>query len=262
MSDFPYRLSDPGTTPPRLGLIVLQVDETIEQDFRRLFAPGDAALHVSRIPSGADLTPDTIATMETALPRAAALLPPSAAFDVVGYGCTSGTTLIGADRVAALIQGAANTRAVADPLSAALGAVTALGAGSVGIVSPYINAVAGPISRAFERAGLAVPATVSFGERVEARVARIDPASIHAAAVRVAQAPGVEAIFVSCTNLRTLDIIDDLEQRLGLPVLSSNQALAWQMAGSAGVPLAPGAPGRLCRRHRGVAGRPAGGNRA
>jgi hypothetical protein len=76
MTAFPYDLQDDSL--PRLGLIVLQVDETIEQDFRHLFAPDSVKLHISRIPSGAELTPDSIAQMETALPTAAGLLPPRA----------------------------------------------------------------------------------------------------------------------------------------------------------------------------------------
>lgn len=248
MTAFPYALTGPIGSKATLGLIVLQVDETIEQDFRRLFAGPEIALYVSRIPSGADLNPDTIAQMETALPQAAGLLPPAASFDAVGYGCTSGTTLIGADRVAALVKSAARTRHVADPLTAALAAMRGLGAGAVGIVSPYIDSVAQPIRAAFERAGFAVPATLSFGEAVEARVARIDPASIRAAALAVGAEAGVEAVFLSCTNLRTLDILDDLEQALGLPVVSSNQALAWQMMLQAGLAPPPHAPGRLFRQ--------------
>jgi maleate isomerase len=78
---------------PRLGLIVLQVDETIEDDFRRMFSRHIARLHVTRIPSGAELTPDSIAAMKRALPDAARLLPAIQPLDVVGYACTSGTTL-------------------------------------------------------------------------------------------------------------------------------------------------------------------------
>jgi maleate isomerase len=246
MSSHSYRLTGPiGTTT--LGLVVLQVDETIEQDFRRLFPSRDVALYVSRIPSGAELTPDTIATMELHLPQAAALLPPAAAFDAVGYACTSGTTLIGAERVAELVSGAVATRAVANPLTAAIAAMTALGVRAPAIVSPYIESVAGPIRQAFGTAGFTVPATLSFGEEVEARVARIDPASIRDAAVEVGRRAGVDAVFLSCTNLRTLDIIDDLEQALGLPVLSSNQVLAWHMARLSGAPVAGDAPGRLFR---------------
>ena len=230
MTGFPYRLTGPIGSAATLGLIVLQVDETIEHDFRRLFPLSGTALHISRIPSGAELTADTIAQMEVDLPQAASLLPPAADFDVVGYACTSGTTLIGADRVAALVSNSTRTRAVTDPLTASVAALEALQVGSVGIVSPYIETVAQPIRQAFEACGFTVPATLSFGEKVEARVARIDPASIREAALQVGRQGDVDAVFLSCTNLRTLDIIADLEDALGLPVISSNQALAWHMA--------------------------------
>lgn len=242
---YPYRLTGPIGTNATLGLIVLQVDETIEQDFRRLFPARDVALYTSRIPSGAELTPNTIATMETDLPRAASLLPPGAAFDAIGYACTSGTTLIGAEKVAGLVAAHANTRAVTEPLSASHAALAALGVRTIGIVSPYVDAVAGPVRDAFEAAGYAVPATLSFGEEVEARVARIDPASISDAAREVGAAKEVEAVFLSCTNLRTLDIIAALEDQLGKPVIASNQALAWHMARISGARLAADAPGRL-----------------
>ena len=232
MTAFPYDLQDDSL--PRLGLIVLQVDETIEQDFRHLFAPDSVNLHISRIPSGAELTPDSIAQMETALPTAAGLLPPG--LDVVGYACTSGTTLIGAGRVRDLVMGAAQTRAATDPLTAALAKCRVLGLTRIGIVSPYIASVATPIRAAFESAGITVPATLSFGEEVEAKVARIAPASIANAARALARQAELDGIFLSCTNLRTRDILAPLSVELGLPVLSSNQCLGWHMASLCGMP--------------------------
>lgn len=243
MTGYAYRLSD-AVYRHRLGLIVLQVDETIEQEFRRLLTP-ETALHVTRIASGAELTPETIAGMEARLPEAAGLLPPAASFDAVGYACTSGTTLIGAERVAALVSGACTTAAVTNPLSAAIAAMRHLGAARIGFVSPYIASVAAPMQAAFEAAGLSVPAALSFGEEIEARVARIDPASVAEAVRRVAVGGEVDMVFLSCTNLRTLDVIAPLEAELGLPVISSNLALAWDMARRAGAPLAASAPGRL-----------------
>jgi len=238
MSAFPYTLQEDEL--PRLGLIVLQVDETIEQDFRRLFPPHVARLYVNRITSGAELTPESIAAMETALPAAASLLPSAQRLDVVGYACTSGTTLIGAARVAELVAQATRTRAVTDPLTAALAQCHALGLRRVGIVSPYIPSVADPIRNAFEAAGIDVPGTLSFGEEIEARVARIAPASIAEAARELARRHKPDGIFLSCTNLRTLNILEPLAQELGLPVLSSNQCLAWHMAKLAGSIPPPG----------------------
>jgi maleate isomerase len=77
---------------------------------------------------------------------------------------------------------------------------------------------------------------LSFGEEVEARVARIDPRSTAEAARALAWRGGMDALFLSCTNLRTYDILPALQAELGLPVLSSNQALAWHMARLAGIP--------------------------
>ena len=234
MTAFPYRLSGDDRDMPRLGVIVLQVDETIEQDFRRLFAPESAKIHVTRIPSGAELTPDTIAEMAGNLTQAASLLP-EAEFDVIAYACTSGTTLIGADKVAELVKVGRKTPHVTNPLTAAVKAIRHVGANSVAIVSPYIPAVSTPIRKAFIAAGFDVPMSISFGERVESSVARIDPDSIRQAALKAVTDSDPDCIFLSCTNLRTLDIIEDLEAETGRPVLSSNMVLAWHMASLAGL---------------------------
>lgn len=237
MADFPYRLREDAT--PTMGLIVLRVDETIEDEFRRYIPPGDARMHVTRVHSGDDLTPSSIAEMERALSGAAALLPPAAKFDVVGYGCTSGAALIGPGEVRANVMAGVTTRHVTDPLSAALAAIADLGLERVGIVSPYVASVAEPLRAAFVAEGITVPATLSFGEEAEARVARIDPASIAEAARSLAGQARLDGIFLSCTNLRTQGILPGLRAELGMPVLSSNQALAWHMRKLAGI-AAPG----------------------
>lgn len=248
MKAFPYDLVGPIGSAATLGLIVLQSDLTIEHDFRRLFADPGFALYVSRVPSGDEVTPETLTAMREQLPRAASLLPPSARFDVIGYGCTSASTLIGPDAVRRLVRQGAQTKAVANPLSAALAALGRVQARRVALVTPYIESVVAPMRAAFEAGGIAVPATLSFGEEKEENVARISPDSIKAAALHVGGGPDVDAVFLSCTNLRTLDIIDDLEMRLGKPVLSSNQVLAWQMAEMAGGIALNNPPGKLFRR--------------
>lgn len=236
MTAFPYDLTGP-IGAKTLGLLVLQMDETIEQDFRRLFPSPEVAIYTSRLPSGASVTPETLAAMKGELPRAASLFPPAARFDAVGYACTSGTTQIGAGKVAELVSGACSTRAVTNPMTAALAACDHLGVQRIGIVSPYIPSVAEPIRQSFAAHGIDTVATLSFGEEVEERVARIAPASIRAAAKSLFDQAPMDAIFLSCTNLRTLDVIGDLEQDLGIPVLSSNLCLAWHMAQLSGTAI-------------------------
>lgn len=227
MPDVPYTLSDPET--PAMGLIVLSVDETIETEFRTSLPPDSARLYVSRVPSGETLTPDSIAEMETNLTAAAHLLPQAVNFDVIGYACTSGTAQIGADKVAHLVRQGATARAITNPLSAAIQKLISLQTKRVAIVSPYTADVSQPLESAFETAGLSVAGTLSFGEEIEARVARIAPASIAEAARKLHTRTQPDALFISCTNLRTQHILSDLERDLNIPVISSNQALAWHM---------------------------------
>ncbi|WP_299694696.1 aspartate/glutamate racemase family protein [uncultured Tateyamaria sp.] len=217
-------------TTPALGLIVLRVDETIEQDFRTLIPAGTARLHVSRVQSGDDLNPGTIHDMGTRLTAAAELLPKAAGFDVVGYACTSATAQLGSDAVRAQIKAGIPTRHVTDPLTAALAQIASLGLTRVGVISPYTSDVAAPINNAFRAAGIEVPDMASFDESTEARVARIAPSSTYAAAIELAARTPLDGVFLSCTNLQTLPILQPLQDALGLPVLSSNAALAWHMS--------------------------------
>jgi maleate isomerase len=243
----PYRLTAPIGHDAILGVIVLQADETVDPDFARLFRTTGTAVYASRVPSGADLTPETLAAMAEALPAAAGLLPPSLDFDVIGYACTSGATVIGRERVARLVRGARPCRHVTDPLTAALAAFRALGIRAPALLSPYVPEVSASLRATLTAEGLTLPVFASFEEREEARVARIDPRSIAEAAIALGRDPAVDAVFLSCTNLRTLDILEEVEAETGKPAISSNQALAWHMACLAGI--APPALGRLaaCR---------------
>ena len=247
MTRLPYVLTGPIGKRASLGLVVLQVDETVEHDFRRMFGSEEIALYVTRIPSGADLTPESLSAMEAELPVAAGLLPASVDFDAIGYACTSGAMRIGPDRVGALVRQAARVRHVTQPLTATIEALTRLGAKEIGLVSPYIDAVSAPLRATLEAQGFVVRAFASFDEQVEARVARIDPASIQDAAMAVGRRNDVDAVFLSCTNLRTLDTIEVLEERLCKPVISSNQVLAWHMARLSGIERIVAGPGQLMR---------------
>ena len=243
MQTLPFDLIPDIGSAATLGLVVLQSDETLEQDFRRMFTARDVAIYVNRIPAAEELSASSIAAMEAELSRGAGLLPRAASFDAVAYGCTSGTTLIGADAVADMLRLGVDTPVVTDPLTAALAALKHLKARTIGLVTPYIEPIAAPVRDAFEAAGHTVANAVTFGEAEEAKVARIGPDAIRTAARAVAD--GADAIFLSCTNLRTLDVIADLEAELGVPVLSSNQVLAWHMAQSTGASVDAAAPGKL-----------------
>ncbi|MEM7545792.1 MAG: Asp/Glu racemase [Pseudomonadota bacterium] len=225
-----------------LGLIVLATDETMEPELSHILPEDGAALYHTRIPSAPDVTPETLAQMEADLPDAAALLP-KRPYDVIGYGCTSGATVIGPERIAALIGAACETRAVTDPLTAIIAACRAFDATRIGFVTPYLPSVSLAMRRALEAAGLEIANFTSFEQQSEATVARIAEASTLAAMEAVAE--GADVIFASCTNLRSFGVVAEAEARTRLPVLSSNLALGWHMARLSGTETRSGAPGRI-----------------
>ncbi|MFO7759302.1 MAG: aspartate/glutamate racemase family protein [Roseovarius sp.] len=227
----------------RLGLIVLATDETLEWEVRGTLARHDLNLLHARIPARADVTPEDLRSMAPEMTRTAALLPRD--LSVVGYGCTSASAIIGAAEVSRLIQEAHPGTPVTNPLGGVVAALRALGATRVAMVTPYVAEVSAPMRRALADHGIEVVAAVSFDQHEDWTVARIAEASTQAAMLEVGRAPGVQAIFTSCTNLRTFNVIESVEEELGLPVVSSNQALLWDMLRLAGVAARGWGPGRL-----------------
>ncbi|WP_319546758.1 Asp/Glu racemase [Ruegeria conchae] len=229
MSTLPYILDadDPSAVP--MGLIVLQTDETIEPEFRTLFANDKSPLYVSRIPSGNEVNTDTLAQMETDLPAAADLLPKARRYRVVGYGCTSASSVIGSDQVEKMVKQTCDVQTVTNPLRAATACAEDRGVSKFALLSPYIEEVNTPLRRAFAVQGITMDVFGTFGEAEEAKVVRISTESVVEAAVRLGNDSAVDAVFLSCTNLRTLAAIPLIEKVIRKPVLSSNQSLAWHM---------------------------------
>lgn len=231
-----YSLAPQIGTQGRIGLIVLQSDETMEAELRQVLPDRDVATFVSRIPSAAEVSTQSLAAMEVDLPRAVDLLPKTVDFDVVGYGCTSASSIIGTERVAQLVSDGCTTRHVTDPVSALVAACGALGVSKLALLTPYTEDVSESLRQALSQKGIDTPVFATFDEPIETNVARIDAHSIREAAVSLGQDKGAEAVFMSCTNLRTLNVLKDVEIATEKPALSSNQAFFWHMFALAGAP--------------------------
>lgn len=231
---------DPGPAA-RLGLVVLSTDETLEDEARQILGP-TVSLYHSRIECAPDVTPENLRKMEARMTPSADLLPKG--LDAIGYGCTSASVLIGPDAVAQKMHQSQPDVPVTNPISAVLAALKALGADKIALVTPYEADVVAPMKAFLENAGVSVVSELNFGERDDRRVARISEASTREAMNEAGRADGVQAVFASCTNLRSFGVIDAAEKQLSRPVVSSNSALLWHLARLSGVTDIPG-PGQL-----------------
>lgn len=228
-----------------IGLIVLATDYTIEHEFRQLLRIPGVALYESRIYNDATVTPETLRAMEPGIEEATDLILPGSELDVVGFGCTSASMAIGEERVFELIRRKRPSAKVTTPITAAFAAFRAFGAKRVGVLTPYRDDVNDIVAAYITDKGFEVPVFGSFNEENDGIVARISPASVRGAVERIAALEPVDAIFVSCTSVRLAEGARDIEEAVGVPITSSNHALAWHSLRLAGVNDAQPEFGRL-----------------
>lgn len=210
----------------RVGLIILATDHTSEPDFSRMVASERIGVYVARVPYANPTTPENLRRMQPTLTEGAGLILPDEELDAICYSCTAASAVIGDDEVAAAIGRAKPGVPVVTPPLAATRGLGALGARRISILTPYTLETSRPMAAYFERKGFDIASFTCLGLEDDREMARIAPAAIVGLA-REAMAPDAEAMFVSCTALRAALVVAAMEGALGRPVVTSNQATAW-----------------------------------
>jgi maleate isomerase len=212
------------TWGPKLGVIVPSWNLVMEYELQRM-AGNDVSIHSMRIPHTAD-TEDNVLWMGTQVPAAAKLLA-DAKVDVICYGCTGGGFIKGPgydQEICAGIKAATGIPGTTT-IASVTEALKLLGTTRISIASPYEEWLNEKLRVFMEKNGFEVAAIKGLGTQAHASV----PLSEIEALVKSVDRPDAQAIFVSCTDFRTLEIIESLEQKLGKPVISSNSASMWKM---------------------------------
>ena len=218
-----------------LGLLVLETDQTIEDEFRAIWPRDAVALYAARLHNDVQITSKTLKEMEELIEPTTQLLPFMVDLSVIAFACTSGALVIGEDNVARRVRAARPNAKVTDPVTAALAALKATGVRRVGLLTPYVRDINLRLRDALMARGLDIPAMATFNEPDDAVAARISENSILVAIVKLGSSPSCDGVFVSCTSLRVARIVEKAEAIIGKPVTSSNHALAWHMLRLAGI---------------------------
>jgi len=209
----------------RIGVISLATDFNIETDLRQLY-PSSVAFFTSRVKNINPLTIDNLRSMAPAITATADTILPGTKLDAIIYACTSGTVAIGVERIKELIHQARPGVPVTNPINAALCAFQQFEARKISILTPYTEAVNLQIAKFFSEQGYEVLNIAGFGFEDDTAMSYITPQDIADAAIASCDA-NAQLMFISCTALRASVVLEQVEQRLGIPVISSNQALAW-----------------------------------
>ncbi len=233
---------------PHLGIIALSTDLTIENEMRYFLNGGNYSLLTSRIFCNDTVNTNNLSQMKNQFSNCISLFPPKHKFNAIGYGCTSGALTIGDKEIEKIIKSHILVDHVTSPLTAAKRALIKVCATEIGYIAPYNSGISQAMCKELENEGFKVVIAATFGESLDSVVGCISPESILNALRNIGRRTyknKLDAIFVSCTSLRCASIIDSAEKEIGIPIISSNSALAWDLANLSQLNTSPSGKGVL-----------------
>jgi maleate isomerase len=240
---------DASRAAARVGLLVPSSNTTMEPDLWDGLA-GLATVHTARMRLvGASEHEER--RMVAAFAEPAAIDLATCRPDILVFGCTSAGGVLGAAGERALLQRLSGITGcpVVSVVDAVTSALTERDAQMVGLLTPYTHDLTAAVATRLAAAGVRIGPQSSMGFSDNLDIGALQPEAVVDAARPFADAP-IDALFISCTNLRAYEVRDEVAQTIGRPVVTSNAAV---LEPAQGLPLLRPSPlvGRvtacLCR---------------
>ncbi len=207
--------------------VVVPYDFALDRELWR-WLPNDVSLHITRLPYA-----PMPATMEMAVhisdpEHAAQCVTDVSAVGplVTAYACTSGSFVGGPLAEQALVEAmlAAGSPLALTTSGALLSALRYLGYTRIATATPYTADLTVGLTAFLGESGIEVTAAAGLGLTSDIWTV---PHDVTAQLVRETDTADAQAVFISCTNMPTYDVIAELEAELGKPVLTANQVTMW-----------------------------------
>ena len=231
---------------PKIGLITLSTDLTMESDFYFISRDLPIDVFVNRIKNYNPLTKENLLKMYDQLESVTKNILPDEKINTVAYGCTSGTIAIGEDRVKEKIQLAKPDCYVTTPITSAIKAFKKMNVKKIAVFTPYPESVNKTIFEYLNKKSVNIISFSTFNLDLDVDIARVDPQYLFKTLTSL-NINDADALFVSCTALPALEIIEEVEEKINKPVFSSNQTLIWDTLRSVGYKNSIEGYGKLLR---------------
>ena len=231
---------------PKVGLLTLTTDLTIEKDFNSIFSQLPIDVFVNRIHNENPLTKENLLKMRDQIKGITEKILPGEKINTVAYWCTSGTIAIGEDKIKEKIQLAKPDCYVTTPITSAIKAFKLMNIKKIDVFTPYPETVNETIHEYFSKKNIDVLSFGTFNLDLDSDFANIDPQYLSETLIKL-DTSRADALFISCTALPALEILDEVEKTIKKPVFSSNQTLIWDTIRSVGYKSPVKGYGKLLR---------------
>jgi maleate isomerase len=207
--------------------VVAPFDLALDRELWR-WVPDDVSLHITRMPY-APLAVTTEMAVHISDPDLVAVgVTDTMAVSplVAAYACTSGSFVGGLEGETALVRAMidAGAPAAVTTSGALLAALRHLEVTKIATVTPYTADLTAGLTDFLAEAGVQVVSASGLGLTSDIWTV---PYDVTADLVRDTDTDDAQAVFISCTNLPTYDVIAPLEAEIGKPVLTANQVTMW-----------------------------------
>ena len=211
---------------PRVGLITLATDFRIEKDFNNVVFGKDIDLYCNRIQCFNPLTNETLKKMADDIPKVTRDILPDQKLDCVAYGCTSGTIAAGYSSIFEKVNLVKPNTKVTTPITSAVNALKSLKIKKISIFTPYTDEINQSVINYFTKENVEITELSYFDIASDLDIGKIDSQYLFDVLSKI-DFKNSDALFVSCTALPVLSIIEELEKKINKIILSSNQTLIW-----------------------------------
>ena len=231
---------------PKIGLITLSTDLTMESDFYSIINNLPIDVFVNRIKNYNPLTKVNLLKMYDQLESVTKDILPNEKINTIAYGCTSGTIAIGKEKIKEKIQIAKPGCYITTPITSAIKAINKMKIKKIAIFTPYPDSVNKTVFEYFSKEKIEVLSFSSFNLDSDLEIGKVDPNYLLEVLTKM-ETSSAEGLFVSCTALPVLKILDQVETKIKKTVLSSNQTLIWDSIRSVGYNSPVSGYGKLFR---------------
>jgi len=171
---------------------------------------------------------------------------PNEKINTIAYGCTSGTIAIGKEKIKEKIQIAKPGCYITTPITSAIKAINKMEIKKIAIFTPYPDSVNKSVFEYFSKEKIEVLSFSSFNLDSDLEIGKVDPNYLLDVLTKM-ETSSAEGLFVSCTALPVLKILDQVETKIKKTVFSSNQTLIWDSIRSVGYNSPVSGYGKLLR---------------
>ena len=211
---------------PRVGLIALASDFMIEKDFINVISGKKIDFFVNRIKCYNPLTSKNLIKMSKDVTNVTKEILPDQKIDCVVYGCTSGTIAAGYRSIEKKIKKAKPNTKVTTPSTAAIKALRKMKIKKISVFTPYPKKLNNEVIDFLKKEKFIITSNSYFDIKSDIDIGKVDPEYLFKILSRMDH-KNADALFVSCTALPVLSILNRLEKKIKKIVISSNQALIW-----------------------------------